>query len=352
MEVQYDLIGIKKILVNRKDLFGSISRWTSYARHIRPAELVLDADFGDAWGQRIEEFNGVQLPISQIALGDYNTSVECDGTAIRWRGRYRGGDPMVKTLSWVVTCRASEDGRRLDFTTEVDWDTRSRRLRVLFPVKSQGKSATYEVPYGFIERAYQPEKLDYCQWKANTMEFPALHWVNKRIDDKCGVAVLNKGLPCNRWVTGGRFELSLVRSPEWGFAANEPVTYEFWDLDGLRDTGKHRFDYSLWPYVDAVNETELTQVGYAYNDAAPTHPFTVKGDAIVTAFKLAEDGKGWILRVQETAGQGSKVEIDFGKTINVCSTNLVEQPTAQPFVGKTHTLRLRSHEIHTLKICR
>ena len=348
LQVEYDLIGIRAVLAGGEDLCGTLRTYASFRRDIRPAELVLDSDVGDAWGRRIGDFPEITRPSTHIPLGAYNDSVETDGHAIRWRGRYRGGNPMVKKLAWTVTCRASCDGRRLDFLTEVDWDTHSHRLMVVFPVKSQETSATYEVPYGFIERAFDPARLDFTQWMANGMDFPALHWVNRRLDASRGVAVLNKGLPCNRWVPG-RFDLSLLRSPEWYFCSVEPGSYEFWDVDSQRDTGRHRFEYSLWPYANGVGEAELTRAGYAYNDALPAHPFTIRGDAIATAFKCAENGAGWVLRVQETAGRESAVEIDFGRAVAVCPANLLEQPSA-PFSAPspTHALRLRPHEIHTL----
>jgi alpha-mannosidase len=349
LDVAFDLRGIQSIHLNGKDLCGTYPAYASFRRPIRPGELVLEADFGDAWGQRIAAFPSIEKDATQIALGDYHFQVEPLAGAICWRGRYSGGDPMVKNLQWTITCRASADGRRLDFVTEVDWDTRSRRLRVIFPVKSHEKSATYEVPFGFIDRTFDASKLDYSQWSHNAMEFPALHWVRRKIDDRSGVALLNKGLPCNRWIPG-RFDLSLLRSPEWAFCAVEPGSYEFWDIDGQRDTGRHRFEYSLWIYDDGVTEADLTRAGYEYNDALPKHPFKLAGDAIVTAFKLAEDGKGWILRLQETAGREPAVSIDFGREVNVVETNLLEKPSGDARRLKQWSGQLRKHEIRTLRL--
>jgi alpha-mannosidase len=221
---------------------------------------------------------------------------------------------------------------------------------VLFPVASQEDTATYEVPFGFINRKFNAAELNYSQWGSNTLEFPALHWVNKRVDKKSGVALLNKGLPCNRWMPG-RLDLSLLRSPEAAFCANEANYYDFWDLNGLRDTGRHRFEYSLWPYVGGLTEAKLTEAGYAYNLPEPLSlPFKVSGSVQVTAFKLAEDGQGWILRLQESSGKGTRLRIEFKGIKEIARTDLLERPL-EKFRGlKSYEARLHRHGILTLKI--
>lgn len=369
--VTYDLHGIIDIRHKdspNTDFFGKISGFTRADRTARIGELFLEADFGDAWSQRIPPFASIERDVTRIPLGNFHTHVEILSGAtpgLRWRGRYDGGDPKVKTLAWTVAITLSDDGRRLDFTTEVDWDTASRRLRVFFPVNSNADSAFYEIPYAFIERRYDPKKLDYSQWRAHTMEYPALHWVHRPISDTSGVALLNKGLPCWRWLPG-RFELSLLRSPEWSFCAVEAGNYEFWDIDGQRDTGHHSFEYSLIIYESCpLTPHDLTVAGYAYNKATPppgTLPFTLEGNAIVTAWKLAENhSDAWVIRLQETAGRTGRAVLVFDEAVSLMPVNLLEQtdqrsPTltrSHSFRGKTrHTVRLHRHGIATLLVRR
>lgn len=349
IDVAFDRRGIISAILGGRDLFGQ-TPFRRGGRSYRIGELVLEADFGDAWGQRIPACPDPRNDLSQVLLGDHHHAVETAGNAIRWHGRYRGGDPKVRALSWTVTVRASDDGRRLDFTTEVDWDTESRRLRAVFPVASGGRGATYEVPFGFVERAFEPEKIEYGQRTANTMEFPALHWVRKEIDADAGVALLNRGLPCHRWMPG-RLDISLLRSPEWAFCAVEPAFYEFWDIDGQRDTGKHRFEYAAWPYADGLSPGDLTREGYRYNAPdSPPPPFDIRGDVVVTAWKPAEDGSGWILRLQEAAGTGTDVALEFREERNVTRVDLLERPQEGPKHGRRYTATLHAHGILTLHI--
>jgi alpha-mannosidase len=351
IDVTFDRQGIQTMLLDGVDVFGHVPSYATYRRPLRIAELVLEADFGDAWGQRIEAFTSPSTEISRVALGDFNTRVEVAADAIRWSGQYDGGDPMVRKLAWTVTARLSSDGRRIDMVTELDWDTQSRRLRMLLPVKSSDPTATYEVPFGFIDRAYEPDKLNFGQWHSNTLEFPTLHWVRKAIDDRQGVALLNKGLPCNRWVSGGWLDLSLLRSPQWQFCVVEPGSYEFWDIDGQRDTGHHRLEYSIWPYTDGLSTTELIRAGYAYNlPASIDPPFTISGDALVTAWKPADDGSGWILRLQDTTARGCIATIDFGRTVAITPTDLLERPQGPSTTANQYAATLHRHGIITLHL--
>lgn len=349
--VTFDRAGIVSVLCNGRDVLGEVPKPLRHQpRAPRIGELVLEHDFGDAWGQRIEPLGGVQGDMTAVLLGSFHQAVETSGGAIRWRGTYGGHDPLVRRIQWTVTVRASADGRRLDFVTELDWDTASRRIRALFPVKSDGAMATYEVPFGFVDRTFDASKLDYSQWKSHNMEFPTLHWVRKSVDDRGGVALLNKGLPCNRY-SPGRFDLSLVRSPQWEFCAAEPGMYEFWDVDGQRDAGKHRFEYSLLPYYEGLSETELTRMGYEYNlPASIDPPFAVKGDVVVTAWKPAQDGKSWILRLQDASGKGSGVTLDFGRPTSVVPTDLLERPQGPAAKGQQYKTKVHKHGIVTLSI--
>ena len=350
IDVKFDREGILSILCDGQDLFGERGQAASYLRPFRIGELVLEEDWGDAWGQRKAAHGSVEKDFSAMALGYWHDTVEAAPQAIRWRGRYRGNFPAIRKLQWTTTVTPSTDGRRLEFTTDVDWDTHSRRLRVYVPVRSDDSFATWEVPFGFIDRKYDPAQLDYTDWHGNSMEFPALHWVMKRIDAKSGVAMLNKGLPCYRWVPG-RLDLSLLRSPEMPFC-NVPIDpHDRWDIDGWRDTGKHRFEYALFPFTEGLSAGDLTRTGYDYNLPHPLRPpFQVAGDVLVTAWKPAEDGTGWILRIQDAGGSGGHVAIQFPSARSLTVTNLLEQPQSAPVSITRFETTIHRHGILTLKI--
>ena len=344
LDVRFDRLGILAVAVGKRELLRA-QTVVPTMHALRVGELTLESDFGDAWGQRIAPLGDS----SMRGLGEFHETVEVADDAIRWRGRYRGGHRKVRVLAWTVEVRASADGERLDFTCVVDWDTESKRLRAVFPVPCQDPCWLGEIPFGFVERRFDAARTDWGQWHAHQNEYPILHWAQHRCVDHSAVALISEGLPCVRWQPG-RFELSLLRSPEWEFCSVEPAHYEFWDIDGQRDTGQHEMRWSLWPAAVAQEPAALTAAGYAFNRpgfVAP--PFRVEGSVIVTAWKPAEDGQGWILRLQETSGKGTRVRVTFDQPCNVVVTNLLEVP--QGPVARTTEFGADLHRHGILTVC-
>lgn len=349
--ISYDREGVLAVLQDGKDpWFNTEKSFIEYRRPMRIGELTIESDFGDAWVKRWPPAVGITGDASLVYLGAYNTSVEAGDDWIRWQGVYDGGDPQIDRLAWTTTLRLAEPGDALAFTTEVDWDTSSRRLRVAFPLSIKDSTATYEVPFGFLDRTFDPEKLVLDEMKSDSQEYGTLHWWRKEIANGTGVAIFNKGIPCHRY-HNGIVDLSLLRSPEHEFSANLPIHYEFWDIDGQRDTGQHRFEYAILPYTNGLAPGDLTRRGYDYNRPGPIElPFELEGDVVVTAWKPAEDGDGWILRVQDAGGEGTALALRFNQPREVIETNLLEAPQAESHTGREHTFSIHRHGILTVRV--
>jgi alpha-mannosidase len=331
------------------NLFNTETSQCQYRRPLRAAELILEEDAGDAWETRISGGSSIYWNSNCIFLGDHHERVSVRGDAVQWHGRYTGGDPKVAKLEWTTTLTGGEDGL-LRFVTEVDWDTGSRRLRVVCPLRAGDKTALWEVPFGFIERTFDQAKVDQARVRTDTQEYGALHWVCKEIDDRKGVALFNKGLPCYRY-NSGCLDLSLLRSPESAGPGNMPLHYEFCDLDGQRDTGRHRFEYALLPYWNGMSKGDLTRLGYRYNrPVEPDIPFRINGDVVVTAWKLAENGEGWILRLQEAGGRGTTARLSFDRALQVANTDLLERPMEEAVRTTCFETSIHKHGIRTLLI--
>ena len=316
--------GIEEIVTGGKKLFRAMP----YGRVRRPfciGELCLEQDFGDAWATRVPPQFSPQTNWNLIPLGDFQRIKEIGEGYVVWEGKYTGTDYMVRKLEWHLRLSADKDGA-LRFVADVDWDTDSRRLKALFPVDSFGDSALFEVPFGHIERKYVPEKLSYEKWSPNSMEYPAQNFVLRTVGEGCGVAVMNRGLPCHRWYPGC-LELSLLRSPQCHFCANEEAHYDFNDLSGLRDAGRHRFEFAVLPYCDGRQIGDIARLAHAYNQREKlVLPFEVEGEALITAFKPSEDGKAFVLRFYDPTGRGCRVSIDFEREVFVRECDMLESP--------------------------
>jgi len=350
LTVRFDRIGLLGVTCGGRELLRAIgSGPTMHA--LRVGELLLESDFGDAWGQRIAPLGD----FSSRGLGEFHDEVETSPGAIRWRGRYRGGHRKVRHLVWTVEVSASADGSRLDFRADIDWDAESKRIRTVFGVPSSDPSWVGEIPFGHVRRTFDAARTDWSQWTGHQNEYPILHWAQHRLADGAAVALITEGLPCVRWQPG-RFDLSLLRSPEWEFCQVEPMHYDFWDTDGQRDAGRHVLSWSIWPALQAQSSDALTRAGYAYNRPAFTAPpCRIQGTAIVTAWKLAEDGLGWILRLQETSGTDSAVTVTFDRPCRIQPCDLLERIGRTGSTGPSSedgswSARLRRLGIGTLRI--
>lgn len=352
MKVCYDRKGILSVVKNERDLFGDFTYKNmtftgNSSRKVRIGELTLQCDWGD-------NHNAYFLG-DNVLLGDYNYDVYEDERGILWRGRHEAMDPEVKVLEWEIRVESSDDGEKLNYTVNINWDTSNKRVRAVIPVADDTKKSVWEIPYGFIERAFDPDNMLPFKSEFGAIatrpigEFAAMHWVKHEIDSKTGVVILNKGIPSAKWIPGC-FELSLLRSPTMTGDTVLPSVDEMWDVDGLRDSGNHCFEFSVWPYTEAVSNAEITKEGYAFNDALLEVPFDLKGDVIVTAFKLAESGDGCILRINEINGCDSKMTITFKECREVQEVDLFENPTGTVCNTIVYERMLHKHEILTLLI--
>ena len=79
-------------------------------------------------------------------------------------------------------------------------------------------------------------------------------------------------------------------------------------------------------------------------------PFGIDGDVVVTAWKPSEDGEGWILRLQETSGHGTEVELHFDEERQVTIVDLLERSEGETITDRDHSFPLHKHGILTLKV--
>ncbi|TAK59688.1 MAG: alpha-mannosidase, partial [Bacteroidetes bacterium] len=76
---------------------------------------------------------------------------------------------------------------RIDFKTDVDWWEKKTMLKVAFPLTVNDTIATYDVPYGTIQRSTQWRN----SWDSAKVEVPALRWGDLS-SSEYGVSLLNR----------------------------------------------------------------------------------------------------------------------------------------------------------------
>lgn len=160
----------------------------------------------------------------------------------------------------------------------------------------------------------------------------------------------------NLHVFGLAFTESVAYETDWGFALLNDCKYGFdvkgnvmrmsllrasYDPDPTPDQGRHRIRFAIMPHLDDWREGEVPRRALEFNQppivrVVESHPGTLPSaysfvrvepaEMILSAFKRAEDGNGFIARVYNSAGVGGTARIicnlPFGRA-EAC--NLLEQ---------------------------
>lgn len=237
---------------------------------------------------------------------------------------------------------------RVDVKTDVEWHEQHILLKVAFPLSVHSTKATFEIPYGSVER---PTTRNTPAEKAQ-FEVPALRWADLS-DARHGFSLFNN---CKYGydAKGNVLRLSLLRSPTWP--------------DPHADQGHHEFIYSLYPHGGTWRDAFTVRQGYDLNyhlislqvpqhqgALPPQYSFVqVSPDNVVlTAVKKAEDDNSLVFRFYEWAGTSGEVKLQLpAGASSATETNLMEKPigSALPLQGSVVTTPTNPYEIKTLKV--
>jgi alpha-mannosidase len=211
---------------------------------------------------------------------------------------------------------------RVDAMNDIDWHETHILLKAAFPLAASSAQATYEIPYGSIERPTTRNNT----WESAKFEVPALRWADLG-DNAHGFSLINES-KYGYDAKDNVLRISLLRSPTWP--------------DAEADRGHHHFAYSLYPHAGDWKQALTVRRGYEFNSklmalvvsphagASAAQNSFVSADEdniVVTALKKAEDGDALLLRFYEWAGKASEVHFTLPPGARSAHlTNLMEQP--------------------------
>ncbi len=236
---------------------------------------------------------------------------------------------------------------RVDVKMQADWHEKHILLKVGFPLSAHNTKATFEIPYGTIER---PTTRN-TPAERGEFEVPALQWADIS-DAQHGFSLLNDS-KYGYDAKGNVLRLSLLRSPEWP--------------DPHADEGHHEFTYSLYPHGGDWRDARTVRRGYELNyrlfstqtekhdgTLAPEHSFlqVEPENVVLTAVKKAEDDDALILRFYEWAGKETDVKLHLPSGAQTASeTDLMERVTDSLLVRDgAITVHTKPYEIKTVKV--
>jgi alpha-mannosidase len=241
---------------------------------------------------------------------------------------------------------------RVDVNTRVNWQEQHILLKAAFPVNVQATRATFEIPYGTIQR---PTTRNTPEEKA-MFEVPALRWGDIS-DATQGFSLLNAS-KYGYDAVGSTIRLSLLRSPQMPAPDNR-----------IADQGFHEFTYALYAHSGDWKAGNTMRQGYELNYpliATVTQPHAgtlpgkhswarvEQGNVILTVMKKAEDDDGVIFRFYEFEGKAAQVKLQLPeKAVSALETNLMEKhaaPLALAPDGRSVTVPAGPYEIKTVEV--
>jgi alpha-mannosidase len=283
---------------------------------------------------------------------DHMTPIdEVDSVALVEKG------PMRSTIrvsrSWQsskfvqdITLYAGSD--TVDVVNDIDWHETHVLLKAAFPLAASGPMATYEIPYGSIERPTTRNNT----WEQARFEVPAMRWADLG-DGQHGFSLINES-KYGYDAKDNVLRLSLLRSPTWP--------------DPVADRGHQHFSFALYPHAGTWKQALTERAGYEYNyklramqveshtgslPAEHSYLSVAPENVVLTAVKKAEDDNGLIFRVFEWAGKESEVTftVPAGAT-GATETNLMEKAvgTPLPLTGDKVAIPIHPYEILSLRV--
>ncbi|MFQ5753392.1 MAG: glycoside hydrolase family 38 C-terminal domain-containing protein, partial [bacterium] len=249
---------------------------------------------------------------------------------------------------------------RIDFVTHVDWREEHVMLKVAFNVAVEDTFATYEIPFGTIQRT----TLRNTDWQKARFEVSQHKWSDLTdVSQNYGVSLLNRA-KYGGDIHGHVMRLSLLRSPKWP--------------DPMADMGKHRIEYALYPHEKDWKQAHSMRKAYEYNqpliarivdahkgELPRTYSFvSVSAENVVLeTIKQAEppqtfvehanaSNNVWILRLFEAYGQDTAVQITFPVPVRkaVRSNFLEEDGETLQVMRNQVTIPISALKVLTIKV--
>ncbi|MCM8801811.1 MAG: glycosyl hydrolase-related protein [Candidatus Omnitrophica bacterium] len=331
-------------------------------------EIVFREDRGTLW---TEDFYGLIMGrefeeerIRYIIEGDVFTNIKIEGEVKEIETgfeHYQLWDGFEK-LTWNKEIFIFNELKYIILKLKLNWKGKNTKIFLSIPTKINPNKAKaiYEIPFGYIERKpYFEVEFKYKENMANFPknilstskgDWPCLNWVYY-YDEKIGLAVSNKGTP-GQQLNNGKIIISLLRSP------TEKASGFIPDI-GSYDNGTHYYEFLILPLKpEKIDEV----IKLSYNFINPVFSFIVKSDEnveksfisidtegiVLSAFKMAENKSGYIMRIFESEGKEKKLSIKMNfKFKNIYETDLMENIINEV---ELNNIKIKPFEIKTFLI--
>jgi len=292
-----------------------------------PIQPLTMRDPGDTWGTGIpayRELAGAFLPAEREVIARLNGRPGADISEPALKVIENG--PLRVVVDSILTYGASAmvmrytlypDTARIDLDLKIQWNEPNTMLKLAVPTGLQTSRILAEIPYGALQRP------------ADGTEYPAQRWLLLE-DGQQAFGLVNTG-QYGYDALDGELRLSLLRSPQYSALIANGQIAQLERTPDFIDIGPHEIQLAMFagpsnqvkpalidlsqaknippvvlPYFQAANDRQSDQTSTSISF------FTVQpATVILGALKQAEDGQGLIIRLHESAGQGTSAHLQF-----------------------------------------
>lgn len=330
---------------------------------IAAPQAPLDGDFdggGRAYSSEIltevrgetAEVDGVPFRFPPVTEGR-NNSVRCLGQTIQFVPRRTGG---------LAVFGASSNG------------THGGTARLIYET-----GPPQSMPLSLTDWCLQPDaaeiealSLDYRFVEGRRGEPATRIWMRRLAADATrplsGIVLPNAP---NLHIMGLSFSAAYVSRPLWGVSLVNDCKYGFdvrrkddgrrtrmrmsllrasYDPDPMPDRGEHEVGYSLYPHQEGWRELGTPRRALEFNRRPICRPVETHGgplpprhsflsveppEMVLSAFKPAETGSGYVLRVYNTSGAGGRATLRCALPFDeAVAVNILEEPRPEQSVNR------------------
>jgi len=321
-------------------------------------------------------------PAWNIYLGSDNKLDKAENVKVVETGPIRAVVEVKKSFggsAFVENIVLYSHADRVDFELSVDWHEKYRFAKVAFPLNLKSVYATYEIPYGAIQRFDYTLKED----PGIRLAAPLRAW---ELADRTKFEVAGQ-----RWADvsnqPGDYGVTLVNDSKYGYSYQENtlrlslIRGPRRAYQGMQDTwsdqsddpivGIHHIKYSLIPHRGGWQDANTTRLGAEFNapllaKSEPSHAGELAtaysvldvapASVTVESVKKAEDTNEYIVRLYETADKPTTAVLNFARSPRKASeTDMMEwdkfvAPKSFEVHGTKVNVPVKSFEVKTIRV--
>jgi alpha-mannosidase len=257
-----------------------------------------------------------------------------------------------------IRLSAGADGSRVEVANKIDWQSRGALLKVAFHFTAEAPEATYNLDLGTIKRENRRE---------NQYEVPTHAWID--LTDKSGnfgASILTGAKYGSDKVDDTTIRLTLIHGPDTNDSKQEVLDDGTMAEQRWQDWGRHQFSYAItghkgdwregkthWEAMRFEQRPAAFVVSKHEGKESSLSLLNLNSDQVnIQAIKMAEDGSGVVVRLQELNGKScSDIILSTFKSI-IAAEELdgAERPLGSKIKTKKDHLSLNftPYEIKTL----